>query len=247
MRQYDETTYGEHWAPFYRDRSLGVPSPEPTVAFVERLVGSTADLLDLGCGDGKFAVAMANRGHRVTAVDTSSSMLELLRKEDDEGRVAVEQASMLEISYDAQFDVVTILGLSLLQLPSQEAQLECLEKVARSLKPNGRAIIEGLNPDLSRYQSSQEVLVTEISAERTIIRPAIVNQKDQTIDSSTLVFDHDADSVTRLPCRIRYMWKSEMDLAAMIYGMSPVRTWANWQFVKYSGRPGVFISCFEKV
>jgi len=49
-----------------------------------------ARLLDAGCGAGQFAIAFAERGCRVTAVDLSPRMIELARGHAERSGVAVE-------------------------------------------------------------------------------------------------------------------------------------------------------------
>ena len=41
---------------------------------------SGAEVLDVGCGSGRYAIALALRGARVTGVDTAAPMLELARR-----------------------------------------------------------------------------------------------------------------------------------------------------------------------
>jgi len=49
--------------------------PEPAASYVAAAVPAGADVLDLGCGAGRLAMALAARGHRVVGVDISPAML----------------------------------------------------------------------------------------------------------------------------------------------------------------------------
>ncbi len=44
----------------------------------EEILQKRADILDLGCGTGSLAIGFAARGHRVTALDPSQPMLQVV-------------------------------------------------------------------------------------------------------------------------------------------------------------------------
>jgi len=55
------------------------------IKFLPKNIG--AEVLDLGCGSGRDALALARRGYSVTAVEPSTEMLRLAAKKDKENRV----------------------------------------------------------------------------------------------------------------------------------------------------------------
>jgi ubiquinone/menaquinone biosynthesis C-methylase UbiE len=61
--------------------------------------------LDLGCGEGRFARALAADGHAVTGVDVSAELVELARADDPAGEYLVADAEALPFA-DATFDLV---------------------------------------------------------------------------------------------------------------------------------------------
>ncbi len=103
--------------------------------------------LDVGCGDGSFAVALADRYLRVVALDcdpeqvhaTSSRCARLTQ-------VSVRQAGFLDAQLpDDEFDVVTALA-SLHHMPFGEAA----EEAVRVLKPGGRLLVLGVWTDRTK-------------------------------------------------------------------------------------------------
>ncbi|MHC5257164.1 class I SAM-dependent methyltransferase [Streptomyces sp. UC4497] len=62
----------------------GLRDPEVRAAWAERLAGwlpeRECDVVDLGCGTGSMSLLAAERGHRVTGVDSAPGMLELARR-----------------------------------------------------------------------------------------------------------------------------------------------------------------------
>jgi SAM-dependent methyltransferase len=72
-----------------------------TVAAINRSLTPGSVLLDLGCGTGLDAVALARQGYRVTAIDWSANMVRQTRERaaraDSVGMVAVHQVGIHEL------------------------------------------------------------------------------------------------------------------------------------------------------
>ncbi len=66
-------------------------------------------VLDLACGEGTFAAAMAQQGYNVTGVDTSEKMLQYARKRAKEKKVNViiGNQDMRCLPFSEEFDLVT--------------------------------------------------------------------------------------------------------------------------------------------
>jgi ubiquinone/menaquinone biosynthesis C-methylase UbiE len=92
--------------------------------------------LDLGCGTGVVAVALAQRGLSVVGVDHSLEMLELARRKLEtaglEATLETGDVRALRFS-DGEFDCVTVQGL----LHHLEDLRPCLRELARVLSPGG--------------------------------------------------------------------------------------------------------------
>ncbi|MEB8339931.1 class I SAM-dependent methyltransferase [Streptomyces endophyticus] len=69
---------------FDEEPDHGLREPEVRAAWAGRLAGwlpeGPSDVLDLGCGTGSLSLLAAERGHRVTGVDSAPGMLELARR-----------------------------------------------------------------------------------------------------------------------------------------------------------------------
>ena len=98
-------------------------------------------ILDLGCGGGQAAIALAKAGAQVTGVDFSSQQLAFARQlAANEGvtvHFALGDIDQLGSFVDGSFDLI----LSLYTLQYLPDPLQCLHEVHRLLVQNGRLII----------------------------------------------------------------------------------------------------------
>lgn len=97
--------------------------------------------LDLGCGEGRFARALAAEGHRVTGADVSPELVELARRADAGGSYVVADAEELPFP-DAAFDLVVAFNVL-----SCVGNLErAVAETARVLEPGGRLCASVVHP-----------------------------------------------------------------------------------------------------
>lgn len=107
--------------------------------------GAATEVLDLCCGTGDLALAMARRGSRVTGLDFSEPMLAVARKRSERAAAASPERSVLWMQGDAlqlpfseaSFDVVTI-AYGLRNLASYERGIA---EIGRVLRPGGKVLV----------------------------------------------------------------------------------------------------------
>jgi ubiquinone/menaquinone biosynthesis C-methylase UbiE len=107
---------------------------------VLRLLGDgSGRLLDVGCGGGSFALALAARGWRVTGVDVSEDQLRLAR----ERGVEVVRADARNLPFDAEsFDA----AVSIFTHTDMDDFAGALREVARVLRPEAPFVYLGVHP-----------------------------------------------------------------------------------------------------
>jgi SAM-dependent methyltransferase len=105
-------------------------------------------VLELGCGTGRVALALARAGHSVVAVDRDPELLEVLaeRAAAEGVSLAAERADALELDLGRTFDLV-LAPMQLLQvLGGPRGRRRVLEAMRRHLAPSGiaaAAIVDG--------------------------------------------------------------------------------------------------------
>jgi SAM-dependent methyltransferase len=116
------------------------------VELVDRVVelgrlGGGARVLDVGCGTGRVAAALAERGAKVWGVDPSAEMLEVARSRVP-ASVGLKEGRAEALPFrDAWFDgAVCMLSVHLLDRP------RALGELARVLVPGGRLVIATFDP-----------------------------------------------------------------------------------------------------
>jgi ubiquinone/menaquinone biosynthesis C-methylase UbiE len=114
-----------------------------------------ARVLDLCCGQGRHAVALAKRGLQITGLDLNRDYLELARRAAVAENVALETvaADMREIPFSSHFDAIVNMYSSFGYLESEREDLKVLESASRALKPGGQLVLDMLNREwaLSNY------------------------------------------------------------------------------------------------
>jgi len=140
-----------YWEQIYADRSvygrIYQERARRAIACVDRIgLSSGASVLEIGCGPGVIATAMARKGVTVSAIDTLEEMVERTQAVAHESgvgsRVFAQVGHVEHVPYaDAAFDLVVLIGVSewLVSLTQP------LREIFRVLKPAGHLIISADN------------------------------------------------------------------------------------------------------
>ncbi|MEE2659104.1 MAG: class I SAM-dependent methyltransferase [Candidatus Latescibacterota bacterium] len=118
---------------------------------VADFVPDDARVLDLGCGAGRFTVALAELGLQVVGIDISSAMVEAAREQARlamvEERTAFEVMDAMSMTLpDESFDVALFAYNGIELVPGREGKKEVFDEVHRVLKPGGRFIFSAHSP-----------------------------------------------------------------------------------------------------
>jgi SAM-dependent methyltransferase len=112
------------------------------IAFVRRYIApAPASLLDVPCGAGRHALALARSGYRVTAVDLSEDAIDRARAAGKGLGIDFRRGDMLSLDLDRRFDAVLCLGNSLSYVPPDEMR-GLIASLAARAAPGGRLILD---------------------------------------------------------------------------------------------------------
>jgi 2-polyprenyl-3-methyl-5-hydroxy-6-metoxy-1,4-benzoquinol methylase len=137
----------------YAHRSL--EEAEQTIATLLKfitLTTHTPKALDIACGSGRHAVALAENGFQVTANDLSSTLLREAKKlaESKNLTLTFTHTDMREIAFEQEFDLIVQLFTSFGYFENEDEDNAVLQNVARALKPSGWYVLDFLNEQFVR-------------------------------------------------------------------------------------------------
>ena len=199
--------------------SLGVDKPplaidetyDPQWPFIRRLlpISLDGDILDLGCGNGRYAKHLAAMGYRsVVAVDTFQTIAG--------GGFAYRQGSLQHIPSESNaFDFVLCASAIYYADPSQAAR-----EITRVLRPGGRAFVSG-HPKYSLY---------------TAYRQWLLQRGAQKVAHLDGVIFHDVDdyiaAFQQAGCEVDLIDGFYLSPLSRTWGLSAARSLSRW-----TGRP----------
>jgi cyclopropane fatty-acyl-phospholipid synthase-like methyltransferase len=183
-----EDAFDEDYLYFYEE----LLTPERTAAEVELVwklleLEPGLELLDLACGHGRIANALAERGVSVTGLDATPLFLDLAREDAAERGVEVEyvEGDMRSIRWTDRFDRVLCWFTSFGYFSDDENRA-VLAGAYSALTAGGSFLVEMNNRDnlLGRYA---EETVSERGEDRMIDRHRFDDETSRSYDQRTVV------------------------------------------------------------
>jgi ubiquinone/menaquinone biosynthesis C-methylase UbiE len=114
--------------------------------YCQTLAVSASSVLDLGCGTGRLATALASEKRAVVGVDPAKAMLDIARAKKSGDKVTWIEGDARELRLDREFDLVLLTGHAFQAFLNETDQRAVLKTIAKHLAPNGRFIFDSRNP-----------------------------------------------------------------------------------------------------
>ena len=125
------------------------------IAFYERLARETGGpMLELGCGTGRIALALAEKGLPITGVDVSEGMLAVARRKaaarpvEVRDRLTLVHQDMSELDLRGSFGFAFVPARSFHHLLTIDLQRRALDGIRRHLRPPARLALHLFDPRL---------------------------------------------------------------------------------------------------
>lgn len=135
-----------------------VPSPAaPQPEEVARLLAGRRSIVDVGCGTGRHAAALAAAGFSVTGIDASAQMVEVARTRSPD--VAFEVADLFSWRPSSPADGVLCRGV-LNDLTQDDERQRALESLLLMLRPGGLLVFSVREIEKTRAHYGREPVVT---------------------------------------------------------------------------------------
>lgn len=162
---------------------------------------SLVSILDIGAGDGRNSIAIAKKGYKLTALETSNVGRDLIIDEATKAGVSdlirVSKADLLKVDDtklpEKKYDFVLMSHVS--QHFTEEDFQVMMKNIAKMLKPGGKVVFDvlfkqdnfimpeiTLDPEEDGFCSFEEKQVLEIAANnglQLVIKPVDYNEPDE--------------------------------------------------------------------
>src|SRR4051812_9232219 len=213
---------------------------EPAVDFLAGLAAGGA-ALELGIGTGRIALPLSRRDVRVHGIDVSQAMVTRLRAKPGGDTIGVTIGDFVSTRVEGTFTLVYLVFNTIMNLTTQDEQVECFRNVAAHLEPGGCFVIEVGVPALQRLPPGETVRPFTVGPNRLgfdeydLARQGLVSPHYLMIDGLLETFSMPSPSV----------WRSELDPMARLAGMTLRERWGRRTREPFTSQSTAHISVWQ--
>jgi SAM-dependent methyltransferase len=238
--------FDERIAAGYDEASADVFDPavlDPAVDFLADAAAEGA-ALELGIGTGRIALPLSQRGVPVHGIDLSTAMVEQMRAKPGADDIGVTIGDFATTRVDGTFRLAYLVYNTIMNLTTQDKQVECFRNVAAHLEAGGCFVIEVVVPDLRRLPPGETVRAFAVS-------PTHLGFEEYTdMTAAQICYSHHywvvGDKLEIFSAPYRYVWPFELDLMAQIAGMTLRERWSGWTRQSFTSESTSHVSVWQK-
>jgi SAM-dependent methyltransferase len=214
---------------------------DPAVDFLAKLTGA-GPVVELGIGTGRLALPLSRRGVRMCGIELSPDMVSQLRLQTGSSNINVTIGDFATTTLRETFTLAYLVRNTIMNLTTQDAQVDCFRNVAAHLKPGGHFVIEVLTPPWQRLPPGERVMPFDVSPDHLGFDEIdVATQKSWShhywfIDGETKTFS----------APFRWVWPSELDLMARLAGMTLRERWSGWKREPFTCDSREHVSVWQK-
>jgi len=201
-------------------------------------------VLDLGCGTGALACALAGAGHRVTGVDPAAAMLAVARRKPHAEKVEWVQSFAQSFRSERRFDLILMTGHAFQCLLSDEDILGALATIRMHFDVVGRVAFETRNPklDWASEWAGKAPVVYRMRGEQVVETLEVTGREDDFVSFQThYQFEGDALSTNS---RLRFPSREQVEEWLARSGLRVCEVFGDWSGRRFEGggREMIFVA-----
>jgi SAM-dependent methyltransferase len=229
-------TYEAKWPELFEPAVV-----DPAVSFLAGLARS-GTALELGIGTGRLALPLSRRGVRVHGIELSPAMAAQLRARPGADDIGVTIGDFATAKVAGTFGLAYLVRNTIMNLTTQDRQVECFGNVAGQLEPGGCFVIEVIVPELRRLPPGETVRAFTVT-------PRHLGFDEYDVATQGVLSHHywmDNGEVETFSAPFRYVWPAELDLMARLAGMTLRERWSSWERAPFTSDSRSHISVWQK-
>jgi hypothetical protein len=217
---------------------------DPAVEFLAGLA-SGGSALELGIGSGRLALPLSARSVSVHGIELSPDMVEQLQLQKGAEAVGITLGDFATTKVEGRsgsFSLAYLVRNTIMNLTTQEAQVECFRNVAWHLEMGGRFVIEVMVPELRRLPPGTRV-------RPFVNEPSHLGFEEYDVATQRSVSHHIFERDGRIEMwspPFRYVWPAELDLMGRLAGLVLRERWSDWDRSPFTSDSRMHISVWEK-
>ena len=215
---------------------------DPAVSFLAELADS-GTALELGIGTGRIALPLSRRGVRVHGIELSPAMVEQLQAKAGADGIGVTIGDFATTRVDGTFTLAYLVRNTIMNLTTQDEQVQCFQNVAAHLEPGGCFVIEVMIPALRQVPPGETVRAFTVTPTHLGFEEYVDLVAQISVSHHYWVVDGQLETFS---APFRYVWPSELDLMARLAGMTLRERWSDWSREPFTSESRSHVSVWEK-
>lgn len=226
-------------------QAYGIKDPTSAAAFLAKRCGG-GRALELGPGAGHVAIALADLGTPVVALDISEKMCARIDHNRGTRPVTAIVGDMTNIDVNGQFDLIYSTTSTIFSLLTQEEQVTCFASMARVLVAGGKAVVQASAP-LRRGSvlHRTNLAVRDFGDECLGLSATTHNPATQRVTFREITIAN-GQPASVLPVETRYAFPSELDLMARLAGLRLLDRFGGWDERVYDASSVQHVSVYGR-
>ena len=157
--------YEERYSEVHRNGILWEdinPTREVLDTILKYNISKDNKILELGCGEGRDAIYLLNKGYNLLAVDYSkSAILKCNQLTNNEYKDNFKQFDLIEDTLEEQYDFIYSIAV-IHMLVNKEHRKTFYDFIYNHLKPNGKALIIAMGDGKTEYSSDTSMAFEKV-------------------------------------------------------------------------------------